>query len=69
MKLSWVSLCSLPIYVLVYVWWLPWHLELMKKTYNRTIEQKEQNKQFDFSSLQNAQPAMKPLDNENNKDE
>jgi len=66
MKLKgWQNWYSIPIYILIYGLWLPWHFESMQKAYNRTIGQNVQSKQFDFSGLPNAQPALKPIDNDN----
>jgi hypothetical protein len=65
MKLKgWQSWYSIPVYILVYGWWLPWHLELMQKLHNRTGDQNMRNERFGVSSLPIAQPAMKPLEEE-----
>lgn len=70
MKLKgWQNWYSIPIYILIYGSWLPWHFGLIKKVRNGTIGRSDQDKQYDLCGMPNAKPAMKPVVNENNEEE
>lgn len=36
---GWQNWYSIPVYIIVYGYWLPWHLKLMRNTFDRAVEQ------------------------------
>lgn len=61
MKLNgWQNWYSIPVYLLVYGYWLPWHLKIIQRTFARVAEQPRQDTGAGCYGLNN-QPAMKPL--------
>lgn len=64
MKLKgWQDWYSIPIFILVYGVWLPWHFEVLQQTSAGIIAQNVSSKSTEIK-LASSQPAMKPLGND-----
>lgn len=58
MKLAgWQNWYSIPVFIVIYGLWLPWHLEALKKVFAENVYEKQR-----YLPYMDVKPALKPLE-------